>query len=44
MAALTLLLMAASVVKRKSQSDDHEYNREDFVIGHDDHLPLYGEE
>ena len=44
MAALVLLLVAASDMDRKRQSDNHEDNREHFVIGHDDHLPLYGEE
>ena len=41
MAALTLLLMVSDV-NRKSHSDNHENNRENFVIGHDHHLPLYG--
>ncbi len=41
MAALTLLLMVSDM-NRKSHSDNHENNREHFVIGHDHHLPLYG--
>ena len=42
MAALTLLLMASDM-DRECQSDNHEDNREHFVIGHDDHLPFVRE-
>lgn len=39
---LIFYLLMGSVMYGKRQSDNHDDDHEEFVIGHDHHLPLYG--